>query len=93
VSDHSGVAKRREKERLAVDLSDMGAILRTVIQDQPLLQDEKDGDPVPSATKKGTSKSKDEGGQIGESTRAKPLTKQQKKQALYVAFSASSILS
>jgi hypothetical protein len=72
-----------------VDLSDMGAILRTVIQDQPPSQDEKDGDPVASSTpgtKKRTSKSKDERGVIGESTRAKPLTKQQKKQALYVAF-------
>jgi hypothetical protein len=89
VSNHRDVAKRREKERLTVDLSDMGAILRTVIQDQPLSQDKKDGDPVASSTpdtKKGTSESKDERGMIGESTRAKPLTKQQKKQALYVTF-------
>lgn len=70
MSNHSDVAKRREKERLAVDLSDMGAILRTVIQDQPLSQDKEDGDPVPSATpgtKKGAFKSKDERGRIGES--------------------------
>jgi hypothetical protein len=69
-----------------VDLSDMGAILRTVIQDQPLSQGEKDSDPISSSatpgTKKRASKSRDEHGQIGESMRAKPLTKQQRKQAL-----------
>jgi hypothetical protein len=83
---NSNTAKRREKERLAVDMSDMGVILRTVIQDQPLSPREKEGDPTTSSSAPGsnkrTPKAKDGRGQIGESTRAKPLTKQQKKQAL-----------
>lgn len=80
-------AKRREKERLAADMSDMGAILRNVLQEQPLSQDSVPKDSVAnpstsSGSKKKSKKSRDERGQIGESTRTKPLSKQQKKQAL-----------
>ncbi|CAG8668200.1 2140_t:CDS:2, partial [Acaulospora colombiana] len=82
-------AKRRQKERLAADMSEMEQVLQTVIQDQPIVtsaaqQDdtEKGAATMPTAQKRPTDR--DENGQIGESTRAKPLTKQQKKRALYV---------
>ncbi|CAG7849074.1 SubName: Full=Uncharacterized protein {ECO:0000313/EMBL:CCA67076.1} [Serendipita indica DSM 11827] len=80
-------AKRREKERLAADMSEMDSVLRTVILDATSSQDI---EPTSSFTtepsnsiakrRKGTTEAN---GQIGESTRAKPLTKAQKKRALH----------
>jgi len=69
-------------------MSDIGVILQMVAQDQPALQGKQDGDLAFSSTapqaKKGAQQHRDAHGQIGETTRAKPLTKHQKKQTLYV---------
>ncbi|PVF99784.1 hypothetical protein CPB86DRAFT_783435 [Serendipita vermifera] len=82
-------AKRRQKERLAADMSDMTQILQTVLQDQPIVASAGQQVDMDKATDQSTTTTtqkrptdRDENGRIGESTRAKPLTKQQKKRAL-----------
>lgn len=68
-------AKRREKERLAADMSDIGIVLRTVEQDEQQVGKVGENPSTATSNKK-----------IGETTRAKPLTKQEKKKALYVCI-------
>lgn len=75
-------AKRREKERLAADMADMSAVLRTVIEDSALPV-EADLEPSADAPIGGRKpKTREPSGRIGESGRTKPLSKQQKKRAL-----------
>jgi hypothetical protein len=73
----------------------MKQILQTVLQDQPIassaaqqadVDDSENAEQSTAASTQGKKRptDRDENGQIGESTRAKPLTKQQKKRALYV---------
>jgi hypothetical protein len=62
-------------------MSDIGTILRTVAQDEQLAMENSmsgDASMTPAASKVSSSSEK----RIGEATRAKPLTKQERKRAM-----------